>query len=286
MESGSSFVYNESRKVLLSGHVAEVSENLKPLQILALLMNGRAIDPHASVWLRQISTPADLPPRLFAFDVAYLDAEHRIVESGSVGPGTDYPPLREQVKSVLFLRDQRIAETGSARDDLVTIAAKAESASQIESASRMSAVPSEIDPEADRWKNRPEDRFQTEETRPPEFSFEPFGGTLLNLPEAGTPAAQTTEFFLTAQEPEKLLLLPIKEAAEEAVSEDAAEEPGESQSSETEEVTQFTALNRGAEQQSPEPNVPRFFTPSKIRFYDPAAAEANEKSGEGVILFT
>jgi hypothetical protein len=281
MESGSRIVYNESREVLLSGHVAEVSENLKPLQILALLMNGRAIDPQACVWLRKISTPEELPPRLFAFDVAYLDAEHRIIETGSVGPGTEYPPVPDEAASVLFLRDRRLAETGSGRGDLVAIAAKADTVSQVESALQSSPVPRKVDPEAEHSKNRPEELFQREETSKPEFVFEPFGGTLLNLPDAGTPAAQSAEFFLTAQEPEKLLLVPIEEPAKEETSEDAAEEPGETQSSHTKQMrTRSAASNRGAEQKTPEPNAPRFFTPVKIRFYDPAATEAKEEAGE------
>src|SRR3569833_2923601 len=99
MDRASYCVYNVTRNVLLSDRVISVSEPQTPAQLLALVMNGPARDPHFCIRLTSVSTAPDIP-RLFAFDVAYLDAEQRILEFADVGPGTPFPPLTEHVSTI------------------------------------------------------------------------------------------------------------------------------------------------------------------------------------------
>jgi hypothetical protein len=199
METGNHCIYNVSRDVLISEHVTEVGEGSNPLQFLTLLLNGPGISRDASLWWRRLSSERSWPPRLFAFDVAYLDAEGRIVESGSVGPGTDFPPMKESATSVLFLPDGRLSQTGSTRGNVVRICAKAELAARIGPASYSSSTPGETNMQAQPPQNQSGDPSSIEDTRLTGFAFDPFIGSLVHLPDPARPRAYGTEYFLTRE---------------------------------------------------------------------------------------
>src|SRR3954453_20453640 len=105
MDPASFCVYNVTRNALLSERVVSVSEPQTPSDLLALIMNGPGRDAHCCIRLTNVSVTPDIP-RMFAFDVVYLDSEQRIVQCSDVGPGTPFPALTAQVATILFLSDQ------------------------------------------------------------------------------------------------------------------------------------------------------------------------------------
>jgi hypothetical protein len=197
METATYCAYNITRKALLSEHAAAVSNIQDPAQLLALVLNGPGRDPKSAVFLRGISGTIDIP-RLFAFDVAFLDDEHKIIEAAGVGPGTPFPPLARAVASILFLSDQCLAKSSTVPGDVIKICTEAELAVLLRAASQ----------------TQPADTFQqpkilSEMHLDLRQSIEPFDGSLIYLPTSGTP--QSSEFFLPIAAPRAHAPDPLKE---------------------------------------------------------------------------
>ena len=235
MEIGSYCAYNVSLDVLLSEHVREAGEQLEPQQFLALLLNGPGINELSAVWLKRSNGAADWP-RLFAFDVAYLDAELRILEAASVGPGTDFPLLREGVASVLFLSDGRLSETGSTRGNVIRICARAELAARIEPA-YSSSGPREAHMQAQPLQNQPEASPPFDLPTRAGFAFEPFMGSLVYLPEPVSPRPQSSEYFLTREILDLAISEPVPETPQLQETEGGVAEPISLEANITEEST-------------------------------------------------
>ena len=133
MDPSTYCVYNVTRNALLSERVVSVSDSQTPSQLLALVLNGPGRDPHFCIRLTNVSVAPEIP-RLFAFDVAYLDAEQRLVEVAEVGPGTPFPAISDQVASILFLSDQLLPKSGSEIGDFIRICTEAELAALLRAA--------------------------------------------------------------------------------------------------------------------------------------------------------
>ena len=174
-------VYNVTRNALLSERVVSVSNSQTPSQLLAVVLNGPGRDPHFCIRLTNVSVAPEIP-RLFAFDVAYLDAEQRIVEVADVGPGTPFPPITDQVASILFLSDQLLGRSGTEAGDFIRICTEAELAALLRAAAHFQQLESPGSPI---------------ESPGPSIQPDPFAGSLIFLPVSGTP--QTTEVFLATQ---------------------------------------------------------------------------------------
>lgn len=287
METGRHCAYNVTRNALLSERVWCVDEFLGEAELLELVMNGPGIDRHSGVWVGRSPGWIDLP-RLFAFDFVYLDEERRIVESGGVGPGAGFPPIGEGVAGALILGSRRLAETGATAGDQLRICAQAEVAALVKAAS-----PSPVQAESARSAASipPASLTAFEVSRYSEFVFEPFGGSLVYLPQAETPLPQSTEYFLPDQrkaaaenvasaEPagaveQEAVDLPVMDAA------DKSAEILESRGKRTKKKA-GTGAQAGPEQtppQAPTPQEePHFYTPKPIRFFDPAAATDKQES--------
>jgi len=171
MDPASYCVYNATRNALLSERVISVSEPQTPAQLLALIMNGPGRDPHFCIRLSKVSILAEIP-RLFAFDVAYLDSEQRILAVADVGPGTPFPPISDRVTTILFLSDQLLAQSNSEPGDTIRICTGAELAVLLRAAAHFNAIGS------------PAHRF---ESAVPQAVPDPFDGSLIYLPSSGTP---------------------------------------------------------------------------------------------------
>lgn len=178
MDPASYCVYNATRNALLSERVISVSEPQTPSQLLALIMKGPGRDPHFCIRLNNVSVLPEIP-RLFAFDVAYLDSEQRILAVADVGPGTPFPPIAEKVTTILFLSDQLLAQSNSEPGDIIRICTGAELAVLLRAAAQFNAIES------------PAHRF---ESAVPQSVPDPFDGSLIYLPSSGTP--QTREIFV------------------------------------------------------------------------------------------
>lgn len=277
METGRYCAYNLTRNTLLSERVMEVNDALAPEQLLPLLLNGPGIDRHAGLWLKEVAG-AIHTPRLFAYEVLYLDQEQRVVEAAAVGPLTEFPAPDETVASVLILADRGLAETGTTAGDQVRICGEAELAVLVRTASQSREIRLEVEPS----QRLPNAQSTAEQMFAPEFVFQPFAGSLIHLPEGPTTQAHTSEYFLafrntessfeslTAKEPEAIaasLPEPSFELAEAdlAPAQESAEVPNEQQT-----------------RKAPGPEVPQFRSPSPIRFFDPATGFEAEPLDEVV----
>jgi len=183
MEPASCCVFNVTRNALLSERVISVSEPQTPTQLLALVMNGPARDPHFCIRLTKPSVASDVP-RLFAFDVAYLDAEQRILQVADVGPGTPFPDLSEQVATILFLSDQLLANSNTEAGDCIRICTEAEIAAILRATAQFQAI------ESPGWPIESHGPTST-------VALDPFAGSLVYMPSSGTP--QNTEIFLSSR---------------------------------------------------------------------------------------
>ena len=182
MDPASYCVYNATRNALLGERVISVSEPQTPAQLLALVMNGPGRDPQVCIRLNSIAAGVSATPeipRLFAFDVAYLDAEQRIVATADVGPGTPFPPVADNVTTILFLSDQLLPNSKSEAGDIIRICTGAELAALLRAAAQFQAIDS------------PAQRF---ESTIPQTLPDPFDGSLIYLPSSGMP--QTREIFV------------------------------------------------------------------------------------------
>jgi len=197
MDPASFCVYNVTRNTLLSERVVSVSEPQTPSELLALVMNGPGRDAHCCIRLTNVSATPDIP-RMFAFDVVYLDSEQRIVQCTDVGPGTPFPALTAQVATVLFLSDQLLARSGSQVSDFIRICTEAELAALLRATAQFQA----LEPSPSRF-----------ESESPQIASEPFDGSLIFLPASGTP--QTREIFLFPDaQRARPVDLPIEEPAD------------------------------------------------------------------------
>ncbi len=113
-------VYNLARGVILSSKVTAADGVNEPLKILKVLVGGLGLDTVSGLWICPLSAiPA--VPRLFPFDLLYLDRDQRVVESAEIVPGAEFPPYRREVASALVLARQTIESTKTGRGDRLII---------------------------------------------------------------------------------------------------------------------------------------------------------------------
>ena len=178
MDAAGYCVYNVTRSALLSERVISVSEHQASSQLLSLVMNGPGRDPLSCIRLTAVSLAPQIP-RLFAFDVAYLDDEQRVVDLADVGPATPFPPISSEVATILFLSDQVLAHSNTERGDFIRVCTEAELATLLRATAQLETL------------GGPEWPIESPH---PAIPPDPFAGSLIFLPSSGTP--QTSEFFM------------------------------------------------------------------------------------------
>jgi hypothetical protein len=125
--------YNLARGVFLSSKVTAVDGVNEPLKILKVLVGGLGLDTVSGLWICPLSAiPA--VPRLFPFDLLYLDHDQRVVESAEIGPGVEFPAYRREVASALILARQTVESTRTSRGDRLIICDEQEMERQIAAA--------------------------------------------------------------------------------------------------------------------------------------------------------
>ena len=133
-------VYNLARGVFLSSKVTAVDGVNEPLKILKVLVNGLGLDKESGLWISSLSAiPA--VPRLFPFDLLYLDRDQRVIESVEVVPGAEFPPYRGEVAAALVLARRTLESTETRHGDRLIIAVEAEIDGQIAAANESDAQP-------------------------------------------------------------------------------------------------------------------------------------------------
>jgi len=105
----------------------------EPLKILKVLVSGLGLDKESGLWICPLSAiPA--VPRLFPFDLLYLDRDQRVIESVEIVPGAEFPPYRGEVASALVLTRRTLESTQTRHGDRLIICDEAEIDDQIAAA--------------------------------------------------------------------------------------------------------------------------------------------------------
>ena len=126
-------VYNLARGVFLSSKVTAADGVNEPLKILKVLVSGLGLDKESGLWICPLSAiPA--VPRLFPFDLLYLDRDQRVIESEEIVPGAEFPRYRTEVASALVLVRRTIESTQTGRGDRLIIGLEEEIERQIAAA--------------------------------------------------------------------------------------------------------------------------------------------------------
>lgn len=277
METGKYCAYNVTRNALLSDQVTVAEPALGSLQILGLVMHGPGAHQESAVWLTGLSRPPDLP-RVVSFDILYLDEAKRVIACGSVGQDTDYPELHETATSALILADQRLAQTATAPGDQLQICREADLPAILKAASHSTVKVQDTSADAGPGRSIPA-MMQFEVIRPAQYVHEPFVGSLMYLPEFPGKHSFSTELFLQPQEAAPQANIEIIEAIEPvaettAVPLEATSGPTPLAEPPTEANSETPATTVRADQKEP----PRFYHPEPIRFFDPAAAAAENQN--------
>ncbi len=113
-------VYNLARGVFLSPKVTAADGVNDPLKILKVLISGLGLDKESGLWICPLSAIPSVP-RLFPFDLIYLDRDQRVVEAVEIVPGAEFPPYRSEVASALVLARQTLESTQTGRGDRLII---------------------------------------------------------------------------------------------------------------------------------------------------------------------
>ncbi len=123
-------IYNLARGVFLSSKVTVVDCANEPLRVLKVLVSELGLDTVSGLWLFPLNA-APLIPRIFPFDLLYLDRDNRVVDLGEILPGVEFPPFRTEVASALVLARKTLQSTQTARGDRLLIGLKEEIEQQI-----------------------------------------------------------------------------------------------------------------------------------------------------------
>lgn len=286
METRNYCAYNVTRNALLCEKVTPADTALGSMQILGLMMHGPGADNESGVWLTGLSATPQIP-RLFAFDILYLDKDHHVIGSGEVGPGTDFPSVEGEVASALILPDRRLSTTLTANGDLLRFCNEAELAATIKAASDSFMEVQQAPPPLAADALTPTPPPADEPFRPSEFVFEPFAGSLLFIPTVHASHRQMSELFLPQSTRFTPPEIPPTPAPEELPVAETLASPQTFASPETLASPQTLPspllgdvdIAPPAPPEPPvpkparkEPEVPHFYHPEPFRFFDPAAA--------------
>lgn len=195
METTSHCAYNLMRRLVLSERVVLVSVVESPAQLVATVLNGPGRDSNSAIWVTHPERAVDIP-RLFAFDVVYLDGQQTIVEAASVGPATPFPSLASQAASILFLPDHCLARSKTVVGDRLKICLETELLDFLRDSSRSELASPEQHLTREAKSQEVADAFTANVH--PRFT-ELFSASLIYLPSAGGP--QRSEFFLRTDSP-------------------------------------------------------------------------------------
>ena len=141
METGNFCAYNLTKDVVLSSKVAVADAVLEPFKVLEVLIGGLGLDSESSLWLTPLSSEPQVP-RLFPFDMVYLDPDHRVIQGIEVAPGADFPPYSSQVASALILPERTLSSTKTNPGDQLRVCDQSEIAGPVKRASAAPAPPS------------------------------------------------------------------------------------------------------------------------------------------------
>ncbi len=145
MDSRFFCVYNPARGVLLSSKVTVADCANQPLMILKLFVGGMALDADSGFWLSPLNAMPAVP-RLFPFDLLYLDKDQRVVDTAEIHPGVEFPPYHLDVASALVLPLQTAQSSQTERGDRLIICLENEIEGQVAPVNRPAPEPDAMNP--------------------------------------------------------------------------------------------------------------------------------------------
>ena len=118
-------VYNLARGVFLSSKVTVAENAHQPLKMLNTMVSGFALQGDSGLWLTPLIGPPAVP-RLFPFDLVYLDKDHRILDAVELLAGVAFPPYTDAVSSALVLPLHTMQNTRTGPGDRLIICVESE----------------------------------------------------------------------------------------------------------------------------------------------------------------
>jgi len=112
--------YNLARGVLLNSRLTLADSGNQPLKLLDIVISGMGMDSTSGLWLTPLHTiPA--VPRVFPFDIIYLDQEYRVLDTAEMGPGIEFPAFHPEVASALILPPNTLNLTKTETNDRLIV---------------------------------------------------------------------------------------------------------------------------------------------------------------------
>ena len=140
MENRVFSAYNLARGVPLNSKLKVADSGDQPLKLLNTVITGMGMDSTAALWLTPLhSIPA--VPRVFPFDLIYLDKDYRVLETAEMGPGVDFPAFFVEVASALILPPDTLRSTHTALGDRLIVCASNDLESLLAAAGAATPVP-------------------------------------------------------------------------------------------------------------------------------------------------
>ena len=120
MDKNPDAVYNLTRRKLLNDKLTVSDCASQPLKMLSLVVSGPGLDSESALWLYPLHAAPGLP-RVFPFDLLYLDKDYRVLEIAAIGPGIAFPSYRSEVTSALVLPEHTLDSTDTKKGDRLMI---------------------------------------------------------------------------------------------------------------------------------------------------------------------
>lgn len=142
MENPNFCVYNLARRAFLSSKVTVSDTVNQPLKVLKDLVG---LDAESGLWLSPLYGKPTIP-KLFPYDIAYLDADFTVIEMAEIAPGVEFPPHRREVTSAVVLPPDALRRTKTQVGDHLLVCPKNQAEKQIAARSQESQAASATAP--------------------------------------------------------------------------------------------------------------------------------------------
>jgi hypothetical protein len=112
--------YNEGSKRYLSPRLSVVDAERYPLKVLKILMEGLAPSARGGIWLVNFKG-IPVARSHSAFDLVYLDSEHRVVQAIEISQSSEFTPFKGDPSSALILPATTLIRSKTFSGDRLTL---------------------------------------------------------------------------------------------------------------------------------------------------------------------
>ena len=129
METKRYDAYNSTRGIILNAKLVVADREVEPLRFLELLIGGLGLDSESGIWLKPLVSAPQVP-RVFPFDLLYLDQNQKVLQAAEIFPNGEFPPFSKEVVSALVLPLHAAATTKTQPGDQLLVRAQGEQSEQ------------------------------------------------------------------------------------------------------------------------------------------------------------